>query len=75
LPYKENTYFLVESGFTVSVALAGESGTTTVGESVFTAEESGAADSVVPLLLHATKAPIARTNKSFFILNFCLVSE
>lgn len=65
------TYFLVESGLTVvvSVVVTVVSAGATTDESVVVVVvvvESAVASP--PPLLQATKAPTARTNKSFFIV-------
>lgn len=74
----KNDYFLVESIdiLEVSADIAEEVSTGNIAEvsGVTTVEESVVVSVVVELSLHATNAPIDKTNKNFFIVKY-LVDE
>jgi hypothetical protein len=69
LPYEKKSYFFKVSTFAVSTTTAGESGTG-VGAGAAAGESAAGVSSAFPESLQATKAAIAKTNNSFFIVPF-----
>jgi hypothetical protein len=67
--------FLVESGFAVIVESCLVESGLVIEESGLTAAESGDLASVLELLLQAAKAPIASTNKNFFMFKLLMLIE